>query len=199
MHTVIKDTNGIHELSLDASLTLSRIIFLEGDIDDEMSGRFTKQLMAFWTEDPESPVKVFIRSDGGSIDAGMVIYDAIQSSPMPIKLYGIGRAYSMAAVILASGKHGRYLLPHSRMMIHEPLIASTIGGKTSSVCALAYNLIHTKEEMDKILSKHTGQPLEKIAEMTRGEHFFTASEAVAFGLVDGIKGFDEMIREEEEA
>ena len=112
MNTVIKDTNGIHELSLDASLTMKRIIFLEGDIDDAMAGRFTKQLMAFWADDPDSMVKVFINSDGGSIDAGMVIYDAIQSSLMPIRLYGIGRAYSMAAVILASGRHGRYLLPH---------------------------------------------------------------------------------------
>ena len=193
MQTVLTDINGTHELSLEALLRGSRTIFLTGEIDGAMAQDFARQILLFSQEDPSAPVKVFLDSPGGEIDAGLVIYDILQSSPAPVELNCIGHAYSMAAILFASGRNGRYLLPHSKVMIHEPLLPYGVGGKTSSIQSIASALVQTKQEMEQLLAKHTGQPQEKIAEATRTDCFFTAKEAVAFGIADGIHGFNEML------
>lgn len=193
MQTIYKDINGTHELSLEAMLRGSRVIFLHGEITAESAQDFARQMFYFAMDDASAPVKVFIDSPGGEIDAGLVIYDILQSSPVPIELDCIGHAYSMAGILFASGQHGRYLLPHSKVMLHEPLIPYGVGGKTSSVQSIANALVHTKTEMEKLIAKHTGQTPEKIADVTRTDCFFTAKEAVDFGIADGIHGFDEML------
>ena len=193
MQTIYKDNNGTHELSLEALLRGQRVIFLHGEITDAVAQDFARQIFCFAMDDPSAPVKVFLDSPGGEIDAGLVIYDILQSSSVPIELNCIGHAYSMAAILLASGQHGRYLLPHSKVMIHEPMIPYGIGVKTSSVQSIANALVQTKTEMEELLAKHTGQTPEKIAEVTRTDCFFTAEGAVEFGLADGIHGFREMI------
>lgn len=193
MNTVLYNSNGYQELTIDGLLQSKRMIYIEGEINDELAMKVTKKMTQLTQEDPLEPVKIFINSGGGSIDAGMVIYDIIQSAPMPIKLYCTGKAYSMAAVLFASGQHGRYLLPHSKVMIHEPLIPYGVGGKTSSVQTIASDLLKTKEEMIKILSKHTGQTLKKLRNITKNDTFFKGEEAVEFGLADEVIGFDKMM------
>ena len=193
MNTVIYSNSGYQELTVDGMLHSKRMIYIEGEINDAMAVKVSKEISQLTLEDAAEPVKIFINSGGGSIDAGMVIYDIIQSTPMPIKTYCLGRAYSMAAVLFCCGGHGRYLLPHSKVMIHEPLIPYGAGGKTSSIQNIADDLKKTKEEMVDILSKHTGQSKRKLRRITLNDAYFKGEEAVKFGLADKVMGFAEMM------
>ena len=193
MQTAMKSVNGIQEISVEALLSEQRIIYIEGTITYELAANFARQILYLSQQDSSQPVKVFISSDGGEIDAGMMIYDIIQSSAAPLELYCLGKAYSMAAVLLCCGQHGRYILPHSKVMLHEPLIQYGVSGKTSSIQTVAESMMKTKLDMEKILARHTGQSLERLADITKTDHFFSAQEAVEFGLVDGIKDFNEML------
>ena len=195
MDTLMRDSKGVNQISIDAALTEKRMIFLSGEINEKAAEAMVKQLMFFSMSNTEMPVKLFITTDGGEINSGMVIYDAIQSSPVPVEVYCVGKAYSMGAVLLACGEKGkRFLLPHSRVMIHEPLIPYGIGGKTSSIQTISDSLLRTKRSMEEILAKHTGKTADEIAEETKTDHFFSAEEAVEFGLADGIMGLDEMMK-----
>ena len=192
--TTLERTNsGSQEFSVNAILLNKRCILLEGEVTDEMAARFTWQVLYLTDADEGKPIRVFISSNGGSIEASMAIYDVVQTSKAPIEMYCLGKAYSMAAVIFASGLHGRYMLPHSRLMLHEPLIQSGIGGKTSSIQSVASDMLRTKKQLEEILVKHTGQTLRKLDKVMKEDTFFTAEEAVAFGLADGIKGISEMM------
>lgn len=195
MRTIVKGSGGVHEVSVEAILEEKRTIYLEGEINYESAMNFVRQVMYFVQEDEMRPIKVFITSHGGCIDAGMIIYDVIQTSKVPIELYCIGMAYSMAALIFSCGKHGRYILPHSKLMLHEPLIPYGVGGKSSSVRTISESLLQTKQELEEIISKHTGQTMEAVEEITRTDHYFKAQEAVDFGLADAIRGFDDMLKE----
>ena len=195
MDTLMRDSKGVNQISIDAALTEKRMIFLSGEINEKAAEAMVKQLMFFSMSNTEMPVKLFITTDGGEINSGMVIYDAIQSSPVPVEVYCVGKAFSMGAVLLACGKKGkRYLLPHSRVMIHEPLIPYGVGGKTSSIQTISESLLKAKRSMEKILAKHTGKTADEIAEATKTDHYFSAEEAVEFGLADGIMGLDEMMK-----
>lgn len=189
----IKSSHGIQTVPITALLMQKRIVYLSGDITHDAAVEFSQQVIYFNFDDETVPIKVFIDSPGGEIAAGMAIYDVVQGSRAPIQFYCVGRAYSMAAVLLASGRHGRYLLPHSRVMIHEPLIPYGVGGKSSSVQTISEALLKTKQQMEALLAKHTGRTEAEIAENTKTDRFFDADEAVAFGLVDGVKRFDEMM------
>lgn len=194
MQTVVWNSSGTSEIGIDAFLRGKRNILLRGEINETSAMDFMDQVMYHTLSDEKTPVKVFINSEGGSIDAGLVIYDIIQSTKLPMNLYCVGMAYSMAAVIMASGKKGnRFILPHSKMMIHEPLIPYGVGGKSSSIKTISENLLKAKSQIEKILSKHTGQSLKKLASLTKNDCYFNAEEAVKFGLADGIMGIDEMI------
>lgn len=190
----VKNVNGVQTMPVDALLGQRRIVYVCGEITDAMAIEFVQQIMYLNYEDDVMPIKVFINSGGGEINSGMMMYDVIQKSRAPVQLYCIGKAYSMAAVLLACGKKGnRYLLPHSKVMIHEPLIPYGVGGKSSSVQTISESLLKTKREMEELLAKHTGKTAEEIAENTKTDHFFEAGEAVSFGMADAIKEFDEMM------
>ena len=192
----IKNTRGFQEVGLHALLGQRRIVYVCGEITEETAVSFIQEITYLNGEDEVTPITVFINSEGGDINSGMLMYDVIQSSRAPILLYCIGKAYSMAAVLLACGKKGsRYLLPHSKVMIHEPLIPYGVGGKSSSVQTISESLLKTKREMEELLAKHTGKTAEEIAENTKTDHFFEADEAVAFGLADGIQEFGEMTKD----
>lgn len=190
MQVLIKSSNGITEVSADAKLLLQRKIFIEGEINYESSCEFVKKILILNKEDCDKPIDVLINSPGGEISSGMLIYDCIQDSKAPIKMYCIGRAYSMAAVLFASGNHGRYMLPHSELMLHEPLLGNRVTGNSSSIKSISDNLIETKRKMNQILSKHTGKSEEEIEAATRFDHYYDANESIDFGLCDKIIGFD---------
>lgn len=193
MQVLIRSSNGITEVSADSKLMLQRKVFLEGEITPEAACDFVKKVMILNKEDCEKPIDVLINSTGGEISSGMLIYDVIQASKAPIRMYCMGRAYSMAAVLFASANHGRYMLPHSELMLHEPLLGNRVSGNSSSIKSISDNLLETKRKMNQILSKHTGKSEEEIEAATGFDHYFDANESLDFGLCDKIISFDDIM------
>ena len=195
MNTIVRNRNGLETISIEASLRSKRILFITDEITDQAALEFTKQVFYLLHENAAEPIHLFINSPGGSIDAGMLIYDVLSKTPAPVKMYCIGKAYSMAAVLFSSGSHGRYILPHSKIMLHEPLIPFGIGGKTTAIQTISDSLLKTKQDMEAILALHTGRTPEEISEITKTDHYFTAQEAVDYGLADAVKDFSAMLKE----
>ena len=193
MTTLLKSSNGITQVSADARLLAERMIFLEGKIDEERAGEFVRQILILNQENEEKAIRVLINSGGGEVSAGLMIYDAIQGSKAPVETYCIGHAYSMAAVLTACGGHGRYILPHGEMMIHEPILGERIGGNTSSIRAVSEGLLEMKNKLNQILALHTKKSEKEIEAAVSYDHFFSAEEAVAFGLCDKVVGFENIL------
>lgn len=183
----IEETNsGMKEIDLRTRHFSDRKIFLTGEVDDRMANDFVSQILFLSRE--KKPVDIFLSSPGGSVNAGLVIYDLIQSCRFPVNIYCTGMAYSMGAVLLAGGqKGGRFILPHSKVMLHEPLITGGMGGSATSVKKTAENILEVKALINELLSKHTGRSPEEIDEATAFDNFMNAEEAIAFGIVDEIK------------
>lgn len=194
MNEIIRDRNGINLVPIDSRLLSYRRIFITGEINEEAASDFVQKVMLMNLEDSEKPIEVLINSGGGEVNAGQLMYDVIQESVAPIKLYCIGKAYSMAAVLFASGKHGRYILPHSKLMLHEPLLGNPVGGNSSSIRSISESLIESKRELNEILSKHTGKSIEEIDQATSYDHYFSPKESIEFGLCDEIVGFDRLLK-----
>ncbi|MCR4892061.1 MAG: ATP-dependent Clp protease proteolytic subunit [Lachnospiraceae bacterium] len=190
MNVQVKSSNGITLIPVDTRLMANRKIFLEGEIEHQTACEFVKKVMLLSAEDSQKPIDVLINSPGGEINSGMLIYDVIQGSKVPIRMFCLGRAYSMAAVLLACGNHGRYILPNGELMIHEPLLANRIGGTTSTLKSISDSLVQTQKKMNRILSIHTGKTMREIEKATAFDHYFDPEESISFGLCDKIVDFD---------
>ncbi|MDO4324676.1 MAG: ATP-dependent Clp protease proteolytic subunit [bacterium] len=195
MNVLVKSANGITQVSADSKLMSQRKVFIEGEIDAETACEFVKKIMILNAEDSNRPIDILINTPGGCINSGMLIYDVIQASKAPIRTFCIGRAYSMGAVLLACGNHGRYILPHGEVMIHEPLLGNHIRGNSSSIKSISETLLETKHKMNEILAKHTGQSEEVVEAATSYDHYFSSEESLEFGLVDEIVDFGKMMEE----
>lgn len=193
MNVQVKSSNGITLVPVDSKLMANRKIFIEGEIDSEKACEFVKEVMLLNAEDLQKPIDVLINSPGGEINSGMLMYDVIQASKAPIRMFCIGRAYSMGAVLFACGNHGRYMLPHGELMIHEPLLGNRVGGNSSSIKSISDSLLDTKRKMNQILAKHTGKSEEEVEKATAFDHYFSPEESVEFGLCDQIVGFDKIM------
>ncbi len=181
-----ESANGIEQVSLATGHFSNRKIFLFGEVGDEMLHSFTLQIMSLM-EDSQSEINIYINSPGGEVNAGLAIYDLIRSCTAPINMYCIGMAASMGAVIFSGGPRGRrYILPHSKVMIHEPLIPRGVGGSASSIKSTADSILQTKELINGILAQNTGRTMEEIDKATDHDNFMTADEAIEFGLCDRI-------------
>lgn len=193
MNILVKSSNGITQVSADSKLLSQRKVFVEGEINSETACEFVKKIMLLNAEDSNKPIDVLINSPGGCINSGMLMYDVIQASKAPIRTYCIGRAYSMGAILLACGNHGRYVLPHGEVMIHEPLLGNRVGGNSSSIKSISESLLETKRKMNQILAKHTGQSEQAVEEATSFDHYFDPEESLKFGLVDKIVDFGKLM------
>ncbi len=184
----VESANGIREVSLRTKHFSNGKVFLTGEVTEEMANDFVSELL--YLTDKGEPIDIYINSPGGSVSAGLVIYDVIQacSEKIEINLYCIGMAASMGAVILAGGKQGhRFILPHSKVMIHEPLISGGMGGSATTIKKTAESILETKAITNGILAKHTGKTVEEIDEATAYDNFMNAQEAIEFGLCDEIR------------
>jgi ATP-dependent Clp protease, protease subunit len=170
-------------------LLKDNVIFLGQPIDDTVSNLIIAQLLFLEAENPEKDISVYINCPGGSITAGLAIYDTMQYVKPDIQTICIGQAASMAAVLLAAGKKGkRYALPNSRVVIHQPLIlgGGGLSGQASEIDIHAKDIMRMKGRMNQILANHTGQPTEKIDRDTDRDYILQAHEAVEYGLVDQV-------------
>lgn len=195
MNVQVKSSNGITLVPMETKLMASRKIFIEGEITTDVACDFVKKVMLLNSEDKVKPIDVLINSPGGEINAGMLMYDVIQSSVAPIRMFCLGRAYSMGAVLFASGNNGRYILPHGEVMIHEPLLGNRVGGNSSSIKSISDSLLETKNKMNHVLAKHTGKTEAEIEQATSFDHYFSPEESIEFGLCDEIVGFDKIMEE----
>src|SRR5947207_11736585 len=167
-------------------LLKDRIIFLQGQVDDNSANLIVAQLLFLQFDDPKADIHLYINSPGGSVTAGMSIYDTMRYVACDVATYCIGMAASMAATLLAAGTKGkRNALPHSEVMIHQVLGGAQ--GSAADMLIRTKHLLRTKKLMNEILQKHTGQPLEKIERDTDRDNFMSAQEAKEYGLVDHVR------------
>lgn len=182
-----ESSEGKRELSLMTKHFTNRRVFLQGEINAESVNDLVIQLL-YLEKESQEPIYLYINSGGGEVNAGLLLYDVIQGMKAPIYMYCTGMAASMAAVILAGGQKGRrFILPHSKTMIHEPLIGGGVGGSATSIRNISENILKTKAILNGILAKHTGKTLEEIDEATSSDHYMDAEESLAFGICDAIK------------
>lgn len=166
-------------------LLKERVIFLVGPVEDHVANVVVAQLLFLESENPDKDINLYINSPGGTVSAGLAIYDTMQFIRPDVSTMCVGQAASMGALLLAGGTKGkRYCLPHSRMMIHQPL--GGFHGQASDIDIHAREILKLRERLNELLAKHTGKPLKKIAADTERDHFMEAEEAVAYGLVDQV-------------
>jgi ATP-dependent Clp protease protease subunit len=167
-------------------LLKDNVIFLGQPIDDWVANLIIAQMLFLEAENPEKDISLYVNSPGGSITAGLAIYDTMQYVKPDITTICIGQAASMAAVLLAAGKKGkRYALPNSRVLIHQPLMHG-LGGQAVEIDIHAKDIMRMKSRLNQILANHTGQPIEKIDKDTDRDYILQANEAVDYGLVDQV-------------
>ncbi len=183
---VIEQTaKGERSFDIYSRLLKERIIFLNGPVEDHMANLIVAQLLFLESENPEKDIFIYINSPGGSISAGMAIYDTMQFIKPDVSTMCMGMAASMGAFLLAGGAKGkRHVLPNAKVMIHQPL--GGYQGQASDIEIHANEIIKTKRKMNELLAEHTGQPYEVIARDTDRDNFMTAEEAVGYGLVDSV-------------
>lgn len=183
---VIEQTGrGERAYDIYSRLLKDRIIFLGTPVDDQVANLVVAQLLFLQAEDPDKEISLYINSPGGSVTAGLAIYDTIQHIRPPVSTICVGLAASIAAVVLAGGTKGRrFCLPNSKTLIHQPL--GGVQGQATEVQIAAKEILRTKELINRILAKHTGQPIEKIEKDTERDFWMNAEEAKAYGLVDAI-------------
>lgn len=181
----VQTSRGTREVNLRTEHLKERRVFLTGEIGGEMSEDIISQLI--YLDGEGAPIHMFINSPGGSVSDGLMIYDILQGLKSPVEMYCIGRAASMAAWILASGEKGhRHILPHAKVMIHEPLIAGGVGGSATSIGRISESILETKRIMNEILSKHTGKTVDEIDKATAFDNFMNAQESIEFGICDDV-------------
>ena len=184
---IVVEKTGRGERSYDifSRLLKDRIIFIGPSIDDYSSSLIIAQILFLMSDNKNQDINIYINSPGGSVTAGMAIYDTMQFVPCDIQTYCLGQASSMGAVLLAAGTHGkRHALPNSRVMIHQPWGGA--GGTASDILIQSEELKRYKNSLNKILAKHTGKALKQVETDTDRDHFMTAEEAKEYGLVDEV-------------
>ena len=183
---VVEQTpRGERSFDIYSRLLKERVIFLSGPIDDNISNLVVAQLLFLESENPEKDISIYINSPGGSISAGLAIYDTMQFISSSVSTLCIGRAASIGALLLAGGDKGkRYVLPNSRIMIHQPL--GGFQGQASDFEIHAKEILHMKKVVNEILAKHTGQTIKKIEKDTDRDNFLDANAAIKYGIVDKV-------------
>ena len=184
---IVVETSGRTERAYDifSRLLKDRIVLLGSEVNDAVASLICAQLLFLESQDPEKEIYLYINSPGGSVTAGMAIYDTMNYITPPIATVCMGRAASMGAFLLSAGQKGmRYALPNSQVMIHQPL--GGFQGQATDIDIHAREILRLRETLNGLLAKHTGQPIEKIAQDTERDNFMTAEMAQAYGLVDKV-------------
>ena len=184
-YVIERTSRGERSYDIFSRLLMDRIVFLGSSIDDTVANIIVAQLLFLDAEDPERDIYLYLNSPGGNVYAGLAIYDTIQHLRAPVSTYCVGMAASMAALLMAGGAKGkRNALPNSRLMIHQP--SSGAQGTASDIEIAANEILYTRERLNEILARHTGQPLERVKEDVDRDRFMSPEEAVEYGLIDRV-------------
>jgi len=184
-YVIERTSRGERSYDIFSRLLMDRIVFLGTGIDDNVANIILAQLLFLDAEDPERDIFMYVNSPGGSVYAGLAIYDTIQHLRAPVSTFCVGMAASMAAVLLSAGAEGkRNALPNSRIMLHQPSGGSH--GTAADIEIAAQEILHIREKLNGIVSKHTGQPVEKVAEDVDRDRFMSPEAAVEYGLIDRV-------------
>ncbi|GAA6138576.1 ATP-dependent Clp endopeptidase proteolytic subunit ClpP [Arenicella sp. 4NH20-0111] len=184
---MVVESSGRGERAYDiySRLLKERVVFLVGQVEDYMANLIVAQLLFLESENPDKDINLYINSPGGSVTAGMAIYDTMQFIKPNVNTVCIGQAASMGALLLTAGAAGnRFALPHARVMIHQPL--GGYQGQATDIDIHAQEILRIREEMNQIMAKHTGQEFDKIAKDTERDNFLSAEEAKEYGLIDEV-------------
>ncbi len=182
---VEQSARGERSYDIYSRLLKERVVFLCGPVEDLVANVVVAQLLFLESENPDKDIHLYINSPGGMVSAGLAIYDTMQFIKPDVSTLCIGQAASMGALLLAGGAKGkRYCLPHSRVMIHQPL--GGFQGQASDIDIHAQEILRTRERLDQILSKHTGQPLDRVRADTDRDHFMSGAEASEYGIIDEV-------------
>lgn len=184
---IVVEQTGRGERSYDiySRLLKDRIIFLGSGVDDNIANLIVAQLLFLESEDPDKDIHIYVNSPGGLVTAGLAIYDTMQYVKPDVSTICIGQAASMGALLLAGGAPGkRYALPHSRILIHQPLGGAQ--GQATDIDIQAKEILRVREELTTILARHTGQPLDRIHRDTERDFFMTGQQAVEYGIIDKV-------------
>ncbi|MEM8843703.1 MAG: ATP-dependent Clp endopeptidase proteolytic subunit ClpP [Pseudomonadota bacterium] len=182
---VEQSARGERAYDIYSRLLKERVIFIVGPVEDHMANLVVAQILFLESENPDKDISIYINSPGGSVTAGMAIYDTMQFAKPHISTLCVGQAASMGAVLLAGGEKGkRYALPHSRMMIHQPL--GGFQGQASDFDIHAREILNIRERLNRVLANHTGQSMETISKDTERDNFMSSEEAQKYGLIDNV-------------
>ncbi|MSR09327.1 MAG: ATP-dependent Clp endopeptidase proteolytic subunit ClpP [Gammaproteobacteria bacterium] len=183
---VIEQTaRGERAYDIYSRLLKERVIFIVGPVEDQMANLVVAQLLFLESENPDKDIHLYINSPGGVVTSGLAIYDTMQFIKPDVSTICVGQAASMGALLLAGGAKGkRFCLPHSRIMIHQPL--GGFQGQASDIDIHAKEILLTRERLNQILAKHTGQSLERVEQDTDRDRFMSGTDAIAYGLIDGV-------------
>ena len=185
-YVIERSSRGARTYDVFSRLLMDRIIFLGTPINDDVANIVIAQLLFLESDNPERDIHIYINSPGGSVSAGLAIYDTMQFLKSPVNTNCMGLAASMGAFLLAAGRPGkRSALPHSRIMIHQPSQGGG-GGTASDIEIQAKEILHLRAEMNKLMAKHSGQPVERIERDTDRDRFMSAVEAKEYGLIDNV-------------
>jgi ATP-dependent Clp protease protease subunit len=186
-----QSSRGERAYDIYSRLLKDRIIFMGEQVVDDMANIIIAQMLFLESEDPDKDINIYINSPGGSVTAGLAIYDTMQYIKPDIATICMGQTTSMAALLLAAGTKGkRYALPHSRVMIHQPLGGAQ--GQATDIGIHAREILKTRDELNGILAKHTGQDIEKIRKDTERDYFMSSEEAKEYGIIDRVISKREM-------
>ena len=182
---IIRESSyGYHLIPIQDEMLSNREVELVGEVDAEAVNSLIRQLRYLQCKDPEAPVTLYINSPGGSVDSGMALYDVMQAVSCPVRTVCVGLAASMAALLFVSGAE-RGMLPHSRLMIHDPLIVQT-GGSALKLKAVSDDLMETRQIIARVIAEHSGKSTDEVLAKTASDSYFRAEEAIEFGLADQI-------------
>ena len=183
---LVEDANGIHQLQSKSLLLKNRVIFVDDEICSDTANEIIRQILLMAAQSHD-PITLVLDSPGGSTQAGLQLVDVMRSCPCVIRTIALGCAASMSAVLLAAGTKGnRFISPHSRVMLHEPLLAGGVSGSTTHIESVANDLKATRKIINDLLCQYTGQSTEVLRKATSYDHYFDAQEAVDFGLADAV-------------
>lgn len=184
-HVLERTSNGERSYDLYSRMLQDRIIFLQGEVNDDMAAVVTAELLFLESQDPDKDIYIYINSPGGSVTAGMAIYDTMQHIKPDVATVCMGMAASMGAFLLAGGAKGkRMALPHAEVMIHQPLGGTR--GQATDMQIHVNHIMRTKETLNRLLAENTGKPYDQICNDTERDNFMSADEALAYGLIDKV-------------